>query len=340
MIKVSIIVPIYNVEKYLKRCLDSLVNQTLNDIEIICINDGSTDGSLEILEEYRRRDDRIVIINQENSGQSVARNRGIDVAKGEYIGFVDSDDWVSEDYFEKLYAEILSKPEIVIFGAMTFYENVGKTKAGQYSSKNFPSKFNINKLFQYHTICMNKIYRKDFLVANGIKFAENQKYGEEQLLFVKSLILAKNVSVIKKDMYNYRKNRKESLTGQKYKKDFSPILTCYSIINFLSNIDDNNLKYKIYSKYLQKTLSWRSKLLPELREEYFVKLKELFAYIHKNIIKGWWDYYNLPVVNSYIVQKLEYAKAQIFYNLIEYAVYTLALISFGCINAIGGKWHE
>ena len=340
MIKVSIIVPIYNVEKYLKRCLDSLVNQTLNDIEIICINDGSTDDSLDILNEYAKRDERIVVINQENSGQSVARNRGIDVAKGEYVGFVDSDDWVSEDYFECLYAEILSHPDIVIFGANTFYENIGKIKAGQYSSKTFPSKFNINKLFQYHTICMNKLYRKEFLVTNDIKFAENQKYSEEQLLFVKSLILAKNVSVIKKDIYNYRKNRKESLTGQKYKKDFSPISTCYYIINFLSNIDNYNLKYKIYSKYLQKTLSWRSKLLPELRGEYFVKLKELFAYIHKNIIRGWWDYYNLPVVNSYIVQKLEFVKAQFFYNLIKYAVYFFALISFGCINVIGGKWHE
>lgn len=100
MTKVSIIVPVYNVEKYLKRCLDSLVNQTLKDIEIICVNDGSTDGSLAILDEYVRNDDRIVVINQENSGQSVARNRGIDVAKGEYIGFVDSDDWVSEDYLK------------------------------------------------------------------------------------------------------------------------------------------------------------------------------------------------------------------------------------------------
>lgn len=117
MIKVSIIVPIYNVEKYLKRCLDSLVNQTLNDIEIICINDGSTDGSLEILNEYGRRDDRIVIINQENSGLSATRNKGIDIAKGQFIGFVDSDDWVSKDYFEKLYnSAIQNEAEIAVGG--------------------------------------------------------------------------------------------------------------------------------------------------------------------------------------------------------------------------------
>ena len=82
MAKVSIIVPVYNVEKYLRKCLDSLINQTLKDIEIICINDGSTDKSLEILEEYKNRDSRIILLNQENSGQSVARNRVIEIAKG------------------------------------------------------------------------------------------------------------------------------------------------------------------------------------------------------------------------------------------------------------------
>ncbi len=101
--KVSIIVPVYNVEKYLKRCLDSLISQTLKDIEIICVNDGSKDNSDKILEEYARKDSRIIIINQENQGISVARNNGMDIAKGKYVGFVDSDDWVDSDFFEKLY---------------------------------------------------------------------------------------------------------------------------------------------------------------------------------------------------------------------------------------------
>ena len=104
-IKVSVIVPVYNVEKYLRECLNFLVNQTLKEIEIICINDGSEDSSLEILNEYASKDSRFVIINQENSGQSVARNKGLDIAKGEYIGFVDSDDWVDLNFFENLYSE-------------------------------------------------------------------------------------------------------------------------------------------------------------------------------------------------------------------------------------------
>ena len=101
--KVSVIVPAFNVEKYISKCLLSLLNQTLKDIEIVVINDGSTDKTLEIVEKFEELDKRIRIINQENQKQGAARNRGMEIATGEYIGFVDSDDWVDLDYFEKLY---------------------------------------------------------------------------------------------------------------------------------------------------------------------------------------------------------------------------------------------
>ena len=102
-VKVSIIVPVYNTEKFLKKCLNSLINQTLKEIEIICVDDGSTDNSPTILNDFIKKDNRIKVIHQENSGISVTRNRAVSVAQGEYIGFVDSDDWVDEDFFEKLY---------------------------------------------------------------------------------------------------------------------------------------------------------------------------------------------------------------------------------------------
>lgn len=108
MPKVSIIVPVYNVDKYLSKCLDSLINQTLKDIEIICINDGSTDNSLDILKSYGAKDSRIKIIDKPNEGPSITRNLGINSATGEYIGFVDSDDWIDLDFYEKLYSAITS----------------------------------------------------------------------------------------------------------------------------------------------------------------------------------------------------------------------------------------
>lgn len=103
MTKVSIIVPVYNVVDYLSDCLESLVKQTLDDIEIICVNDGSTDSSLIVLEKYEKQYDFIKIINQRNKGLASARNVGIAAAKGEYLGFVDSDDWIDMEFYEKLY---------------------------------------------------------------------------------------------------------------------------------------------------------------------------------------------------------------------------------------------
>ena len=102
-IKVSIIVPVYNVEKYLRQCLDSLINQTLQEIEIICVDDGSTDNSSNILSDYAQKDSRIIVHRQENQGLANARNAGLKLANGEYIGFLDSDDFVDIDFFEKLY---------------------------------------------------------------------------------------------------------------------------------------------------------------------------------------------------------------------------------------------
>ena len=104
MPKVSVIIPVYNVEKYLRECLDSVINQTLSDIEIICINDGSTDNSLEILREYAQKDERIILISRENKGVSVSRNEGIKKATGEYIAFIDADDYLeNNNYYEQLY---------------------------------------------------------------------------------------------------------------------------------------------------------------------------------------------------------------------------------------------
>lgn len=103
MTKISAILPVYNVEQYIKDCLDSIINQTMDDIEIICVNDGSLDNSLQVLEEYAQKDARIKIISQENQGQGIARNNGLKIANGEYITFIDPDDWVDVDMFEKMY---------------------------------------------------------------------------------------------------------------------------------------------------------------------------------------------------------------------------------------------
>ena len=100
MPEISVVIPFYNVQKYLKQCLDSVVNQTFNDIEIICIDDGSSDSSLDILNEYAKKDDRFKILTQENKGPSYTRNRGIDTAQGKYLYFMDSDDYIEPESLE------------------------------------------------------------------------------------------------------------------------------------------------------------------------------------------------------------------------------------------------
>ena len=102
-IKISVVIPVYNTEKYLKKCIESIVNQSLKEIEIIIVNDGSPDNSYQIIEEYKEKDRRIIAVNQENGGISSARNKGIELAKGEYIIHIDSDDWIEQDYFSDMY---------------------------------------------------------------------------------------------------------------------------------------------------------------------------------------------------------------------------------------------
>ncbi|MBL0052071.1 MAG: glycosyltransferase family 2 protein [Bacteroidetes bacterium] len=118
--KVSVIIPVYNTELYLNKCLDSVINQTLKEIEIICINDGSKDSSLDILKAYAKKDDRIIIIDKKNGGQGLARNIAIKKATGEYLGFVDSDDWIAHDMFEKMYSSAKILQRMLLFASLNY----------------------------------------------------------------------------------------------------------------------------------------------------------------------------------------------------------------------------
>ncbi len=219
-IKVSIIVPVFNVEKYLKRCLDSLINQTLKDVEIICINDGSTDNSTFILQDYKRRDKRITVINKKHEGLSIARNVGIEFAKGEYIGFVDSDDWVDLDYFEKLYAAA-KKFDFDIALADYIRVGNGKTKkrlniASEIAVKTLQEKINITKQAK-HPSSVNKIYRKKMLIDNNITFQEDV-ICEDKIFTLQAVYYANGiVTVPGTDYYYYR--RPNSIVKQKQTKE-------------------------------------------------------------------------------------------------------------------------
>ena len=216
--KISVIIPVYNVEKYLRECLDSLVNQTLKDIEIICINDGSTDGSSDILEEYALKDDRIMIINQDNQGQGIARNKGIEIANGEYLAFVDPDDYIDLNTFEIVYDKFKeTDADIVQYDFVTCREN-GKFNKRQAIKKQTKKYLKLNlknnqvfnlkdfkiKSFAGFRLCVwDKVYSTKFIKENNIIFAPT-KYGEDNIFSISAILLAGNIIYLNKYFYHYR----------------------------------------------------------------------------------------------------------------------------------------
>ncbi len=314
-VKFSIITPVFNTESYLEQCLESILNQTYKNFEIICINDASTDNSLSILKDYAKNDSRIKIINNpKNYGAAISRNNGLKQIQGQYVVFVDSDDYIDKDLLSLCNKKIGKETELIIFGAKTFNEKTKRTKNGQYSSKKFPKTFQKHNIFNYHTVSYNKIYKSEFLINNDIKF-NLTKTGEDQIVFIKSMLLAKNIEIIKKDLYTYRKNRENALTNSKIKNDISPIENFYAVFDFLkANNFEERLTRKIKSKYLLKAISWYGKSSSEIKSIYLDGLLKIFE-ILKRDEKYWWNFFSIKDGSSYFDLKLEYIKSKLFYRM-------------------------
>ena len=185
MPKVSIVVPVYNVEKYLEQCLESIVNQTLKDIEIICVDDGSTDKSGEILDKYAADDARVKVIHKKNSGYGNSMNIGFDAAQGEYIGIIESDDYAELNMFESLYDCAVENRLDVLKSEYFYYYSIPmerNEKQDVFSPvmcsrvfkpmTDFESKMEMVEFFNIKPTIWSSIYRKDFIRENGIRFNE------------------------------------------------------------------------------------------------------------------------------------------------------------------------
>ncbi len=179
--KISVIVPVYNTEDYLERCLNSLITQTIQDIEIICVNDGSSDGSLNILKKFERKDARIKVINQPNLGVSSARNNAMKIAQGEYIGFVDSDDWVAKDFYEKLYdAAITYKCDIACGEMLRHTKNGYKSFSGVKKLKVYKKTTDKYRACNIPRKCYttNKIYKRELLLKYNCYFVVGRTFED------------------------------------------------------------------------------------------------------------------------------------------------------------------
>lgn len=259
--KFSIIIPVYNVEQYLTKCLDSVVNQTYNDeYEVICVNDGSTDSSLAILEEYAKRYGIIKIVNQENRGLSEARNTGIRQAKGKYIWFIDSDDWIEDDALNILHKKI-NDEDIVCFNGRRYFED-GKTETpdegieiSDISGWEYYNKYALQSR-KFHFACVVlRVYKRDFLLKNNL-FFEPGIYHEDNLFTPIALYHAIKIKSIPDMLYQYR-IRVSSITQN---INFKRIIDIITIANrlaefFIHKTDINkSVVYKDLSSYYPNVL--------------------------------------------------------------------------------------
>lgn len=220
---VSVVIPVYNVEKYLQKCLDSVLAQTLKDIEIVCVNDGSTDDSRNILAEYVKKDNRIKVIDQLNQGQSVARNTGTAVATGKYIYFLDSDDWLEPDAMQSCF-EIAEKNQLdeIIFDCITEYENEDlhsafhfKNKGTIPSGKAMPGEelFSRQVEAQEHMSCVwLRFLNRDFYLRSNLSF-EPGIIHEDELFCVCCDVSAKRALFLSKRLYHYRLRKNSTVTA-------------------------------------------------------------------------------------------------------------------------------
>lgn len=222
--KVSVVIPVYNVEKYLRQCLDSVVNQTLKEIEIICVNDGSKDTSLSILQEYAAKDPRVKIIDKQNSGYGNSMNRGFDMASGEYFGIVESDDYADPEMFEKLYQEAKKYNADVVKSGFYYYFSVPEERNTLVPVASavmcnrvfcpitdFKSKTEQADFFNIKPTIWSAIYKKEFIRENGIRFNETPGASYQDLSFTfKVWSLAKRVKLVEECYLHYRQDNENS----------------------------------------------------------------------------------------------------------------------------------
>lgn len=244
MPKVSIIVPVYNTAKYLKQCIDSLTNQTLNEIEIIIINDCSPDNSSDIITSYK--DKRIKIINHnKNMGIGKSRNDGIKKATGKYIAFVDSDDFVDLNMYEKYYnfANANNLDFVTGFYNKVLNNKIINFKNDYFEITNIHKNKNLINLIDYGPC--NKIFKREIITKNNIKFDENKKF-EDIPFVVSALCHSENVGHINDYLYNYRiRGNSETTTIDKRTKDIFDILE--KVNKIFSQLERNSLEVEYFN---------------------------------------------------------------------------------------------
>ena len=302
MAKISVVVPVYNVEKYLKECINSIINQTLEDIEIICVNDGSTDSSLEILNDYAKKDSRIIVINKSNSVYGHTMNMGLNAASGEYIGIIESDDFADKNMFEDLYKLAKEYDADIVKGDWYNYWSKNKfaRKNNRISSAKTLKLTNSKQdksLLRINPSVWSAIYKKEFLNKYNIRFLETPGASYQDLAFsFKVFALAEKVILTDKAYLYYRQDNMNSSVKSKTKV-YCVCDEYEEIDRFLEEYPDLKFEFKVqeeinrYNGYVSSVLRIDDSVKPEFvkvfsdhfKEEYNTGLlgNEFFKKINK-----------------------------------------------------------
>jgi len=286
MSKISIIVPIYNVEEYLEKCIKSILNQSFKEFELILVDDGSPDKCGEICDNYLNLDNRVKVIHKENGGLSSARNAGLKIANGEYVAFVDSDDWIEDIMYEKLY-NIIQKNNADIAQCKylkAFDENIQSTLDNNVNIeiiRNFDALNNLyNERYIETVVTWNKLYKRSLF--NGIEFP-NGKINEDEFTTHKLLYKANKIILYDKEMYYYRQTPNSIMNNKFNLKRFDLLEALKERLYFFKNINDKALYRKTLKRYIWvlKEYYFKSekqfndkKILKKLKMEYNSKFNE------------------------------------------------------------------
>jgi glycosyltransferase involved in cell wall biosynthesis len=259
--KVSVIIPVYNSERYLRQCLDSLVNQTLRDIEIIIVDDGSTDNSLDILRAYEARDNRIIVKMQQRRFAGAARNAGMEVARGEYLSFLDSDDFFERNMLKKAYEKCVAcNADIGLYKAKQYIETSGEfieadwVLKKQYLPSNDPFSYRDipRYIFQLSSSCpWNKLFKSEFIHSNRLIFQETYSANDVRFVYM-ACLLARRITVIDKYLVNYRTGINTNIQST---KDKYPLSFYDAFLSLKKSIEDLELYPEVEQSFVNIALS-------------------------------------------------------------------------------------
>ena len=288
MIKITIIIPVYNTEKYLKRCLESIINQNFKDIEIIIINDCSSDSSLEIIKKYMNLDNRIFLINKnKNEGLSEARNSGIAKARGEYIIHIDSDDWIEQNYFLDIYT--MAKKHDADMVISDFYKDFdnGKLiyKKDQYKiGKNITELTNIDSIINIFTgngypCVWNKLIKTKLYIENNVIHPKYISLGEDLAVIPKLLYYSKKIIKLNKPYIHYIQN-KSSITK---KIEVVKIMELHNVIENLKDFFKDKDLFLQFNEFELQQLFWLFDCKLNITNQEYKKLIKRFLYLFKVI---------------------------------------------------------